>query len=307
VIVAGLFFIDFANYSPFIPPSGSAATGGAEATPSLLQDLGVAPGAFGISGIFTGAALVFFAYIGFDIVATAAEETKNPKRDMPIGILASLGICTVLYVAVSLVVTGMVKYDEIKVDAPLAEAFRSVRHPGFATVISVGALIGLTTVMMILMLGQSRVFFAMSRDRLLPATFSKVNQRTGTPVRTTITTGVVVAVISTFVPLSELAELVNIGTLFAFILVAVGVMVLRRTRPDLRRSFRCPGVPVVPILAMLTSFYLMLNLPAATWIRFVVWMIIGIAIYFLYGARHSRLTTDPNYSREADAAARDAR
>ena len=129
VIVAGLFFIDFANYSPFVPPSGSQATGGAEATPSLLQDLGVAPGAFGISGIFTGAALVFFAYIGFDIVATAAEETKNPKRDMPIGILASLGICTVLYVAVSLVVTGMVKYDEIKVDAPLAEAFRSVGTP----------------------------------------------------------------------------------------------------------------------------------------------------------------------------------
>src|SRR6185312_8879835 len=142
---------------------------------------------------------------------------------------------------------------------------------------------------------------------LLPPAFAKVSPRFGTPLRTTIVTGVAVAVISTFVPLSELAELVNIGTLFAFILVAVGVMVLRRTRPDLKRSFRCPGVPVVPILAMLTSFYLMLNLPAATWIRFVVWMIIGIAIYFLYGARHSRLTTDPNYSREADAAARDAR
>jgi APA family basic amino acid/polyamine antiporter len=155
--------------------------------------------------------------------------------------------------------------------------------------------------------GQSRVFFAMSRDRLLPPVFSKVDERTGAPVRTTITTGVAVAVISTFVPLSELAELVNIGTLFAFILVAVGVLVLRRKRPDLERAFRCPGVPVVPILAILTSFYLMLNLPAATWIRFVVWMVIGFAIYFLYGARHSRLTTDPNYSLEADAAARGAR
>jgi APA family basic amino acid/polyamine antiporter len=201
----------------------------------------------------------------------------------------------------------MVKYTDIKIEAPLAEAFRSVGQPGFATMISVGALIGLTTVMMILMLGQSRVFFAMSRDRLLPSVFAKVSERTGAPVRTTITTGVAVAVISTFVPLSELAELVNIGTLFAFILVAIGVMVLRRKRPDLDRAFRCPWVPVVPVLAILTSFYLMLNLPAATWIRFVVWMVIGLAIYFLYGARHSRLTTDPNYSREADDVARDAR
>jgi len=304
VIVAGLFFIDFANYSPFIPPSGSEATGGAEATPSLLQDLGVAPGAFGISGIFTGAALVFFAYIGFDIVATAAEETKNPKRDMPIGILASLGICTVLYVAVSLVVTGMVKYDEIEVDAPLAEAFRSVGHPGFATVISVGALIGLTTVMMILMLGQSRVFFAMSRDRLLPPMFAKVSPRFGTPVRTTILTGTAVALISTFVPLTELAELVNIGTLFAFVLVAIGVLVLRRTRPDLERAFRCPGVPFVPVLAVLAAAYLMLNLPSATWLRFFVWMAIGLGVYFAYSAKHSRLATDPNYSRDADSSNR---
>jgi basic amino acid/polyamine antiporter, APA family len=207
VIGAGAFFIKLGNYSPFIPPSGSEAAAGAKVTPSLLQDLGLAPGAFGISGIFTGAALVFFAYIGFDIVATAAEETRNPQRDMPIGILSSLGICTVLYVAVSLVVTGMVKYTDIKIDAPLAEAFRSVGQSGIATVISVGALVGLTTVMMILMLGQSRVFFAMSRDRLLPPVFAKVSPRFGTPLRTTILTGVVVTVISTFVPLTQLAEL----------------------------------------------------------------------------------------------------
>lgn len=303
VIVAGLFFIKMSNYSPFIPPSGSPAASGGETTPSLLQDLGLSPGAFGVSGIFTGAALVFFAYIGFDIVATAAEETKNPQRDMPIGILASLGICTFLYVAVSLVVTGMVKYTDIKVDAPLAEAFRSVGHPGFAAVISVGALVGLTTVMMVLMLGQSRVLFAMSRDRLLPASFAKVSPRFGTPVRTTLATGVVVAVIATFVPLTELAELVNIGTLFAFVLVALGVLVLRRTRPDLKRAFRCPGVPAVPILAVLTAVYLMLNLPAATWIRFLVWMALGMIVYFAHGARRSRLSTDPKYSREADAEA----
>ena len=298
-----LFFIKWSNYSPFIPPSGSKGAAGAEATSSLLQDLGFAPGAFGISGIFAGAALVFFAYIGFDIVATAAEETKKPQRDLPIGIFASLGICTVLYVAVSLVVTGMVKYTDIKVEAPLAEAFRSVGQPVFATVISIGALVGLTTVMMILMLGQSRVFFAMSRDRLLPPAFAQVSPRFGTPLRTTILTGVVVAVIATFVPLTELAELVNIGTLFAFVLVAVGVLVLRRTRPDLKRAFRCPGVPVVPVLAMLTSLYLMLNLPSATWVRFFVWMAIGLVVYFVHGARRSRLATDPNYSREADTAA----
>ena len=302
VIIVGLFFIKMSNYSPFVPPSGSPSAGRAEATPSLLQDLGLSPGAFGVSGIFTGAALVFFAYIGFDIVATAAEETKNPQRDMPIGIFASLGICTVLYVAVSLVVTGMVKYTDIKVNAPLAEAFRSVGHPGFATVISMGALVGLTTVMMVLMLGQSRVFFAMSRDQLLPKTFAKVSPRFGTPLRTTMLTGVVVATIATFVPLTELAELVNIGTLLAFVLVAIGIVVLRRTRPELKRAFRCPGVPVVPVLAVLTALYLMLNLPAATWVRFFVWMALGLVVYFVHGARRSRLATEPDRPIEADAA-----
>src|ERR687889_677808 len=289
IIGFGIFFIKASNLTPFIPPPKQPPAA-AEATlqsfvlPSLL---GIDT-TFGITGIFTAAALVFFAYIGFDIVATTAEETKNPQRDMPIGILSSLAICTVLYVAVSLVVTGMVKYNKIEVEAPLAEAFRSVGHPGYATVISVGALVGLTTVMMILMLGQSRVFFAMSRDRLLPPVFSKVSPRFGVPVRVQITTGGAVAIIATFVPLTELAELVNIGTLFAFVLVAIGVLVLRRTRPDLERAFRTPGVPVVPILAVLAAAYLMLNLPGSTWIRFLVWMALGFVVYFVYGARHSR-------------------
>jgi len=293
VIIAGLFFVEASNYSPFIPPAGSEGAKAPPSDPSLLQDLGLAPGGpFGVAGIFTAAALVFFAFIGFDIVATAAEETKNPQRDMPRGILGSLAICTTLYVAVSLVVTGMVKYDEVSVDAPLAEAFRSVDQPAIATIISVGALAGLTTVMMILMIGQSRVFFAMSRDRLLPPVFAQVNERTGTPVRTTITTGVVIAAMALLLPLEELANLVNIGTLFAFIVVAIGVVILRRTRPDLERSFRTPWVPVVPILSVLASFYLMLNLTAETWVRFGIWMVVGLAIYAAYGSRRSRLRVE---------------
>jgi APA family basic amino acid/polyamine antiporter len=291
VIVVGAFYINTDNWVPFIPPSGSTGATGTPAAPSLLQDLGFAPGTFGISGIFTAAALVFFAFIGFDVVATAAEETRRPQRDLPIGIFASLGICALLYVLVSLVITGMVPYTDVKVDAPLAEAFRSVGLPVIATIISVGALAGLTTVMMILLLGQSRVFFAMSRDRLLPPVFSKVSERFGTPYRTTLVTGVVVAAMAALIPLTELAELVNIGTLFAFVLVSIGVIVLRRTRPDLPRAFRCPGVPYVPILAALASLYLMLNLPADTWIRFGIWMAIGFVVYFAYGARHSRLAT----------------
>jgi basic amino acid/polyamine antiporter, APA family len=290
VIFAGLFFIEKSNYSPFIPPTGSKGAEAEESAGSLLADIGLSTGGpFGVAGIFTAAALVFFAFIGFDIVATAAEETKNPQRDMPRGILGSLAICTTLYVAVSLVVTGMVKYDQIKVDAPLAEAFRSVGKPTIATIISIGALAGLTTVMMILMIGQSRIFFAMSRDGLLPPVFSTVNEKTGTPLRTTITTGVVVAAMAALLPLEELASLVNIGTLFAFILVAIAVVILRRTRPDLDRSFRTPLVPLVPILSVLASFYLMLNLPTSTWVRFAVWMLVGFVLYFFYGKSHSRL------------------
>ncbi len=289
VIVAGLFYVRAANYSPFIPPSGSKGTDAPAAAPSLLQDWGFGVGSFGVAGIFTAAALVFFAFIGFDIVATAAEETRNPQRDMPRGILGSLVICTTLYVAVSLVVTGMVHFDKLEVNAPLASAFRSVGADTIATIISWGALAGLTTVMMILLLGQSRIFFAMSRDRLLPPFFSIVSPRFGTPIRATVVTGVVVAVVASLIPLSELAELVNIGTLFAFVLVAIGVIILRRTRPDLPRSFRVPGVPWLPILSCLATFYLMLNLPGLTWVRFFIWMAIGLVVYFLYGARHSRL------------------
>ena len=289
VIAAGLFFVRAANYSPFIPPAQEteAATGG-EAT--LVEAIfGQAPANFGISGIFAAGALVFFAYIGFDIVATTAEETKNPQRDVPRGILGSLAICTSLYVAVSLVVVGMQNYTELDTEAPLAAAFQSVGRPIFANFITLGALAGLTTVMMILMLGQSRVAFAMSRDGLLPRWLSMVHPRFGTPYRITIIVGVVVAALAGFIPLEELAELVNIGTLFAFVLVSIAVIVLRRTRPELPRAFRTPLVPFLPALAVLSCIALMMFLTVNTWLRFLIWMAIGFVVYFLYSKQHSRV------------------
>ena len=287
VIVAGIFYIKSANYHPFVPPSGSKPASGAEASSSLLQDWGLATGTFGFGGIISAAALVFFAFIGFDIVATAAEETKKPQRDVPIGIFGSLAIITVLYVAVSVVITGMVKYNQIKVDAPLAAAFRTVGNSWMAVIVDIGALLGLTTVTMTLLLGQTRVFFAMSRDKLLPAAFGTLSPKSKVPVRVTITTGVVAAAVTLLVPLTELSKLVNIGTLFAFVVVAAGVLVLRRTRPDLGRAFRTPLVPLVPIVSVLASVYLMLNLSAATWLRFFIWMAAGLVIYAVYSYRHS--------------------
>jgi APA family basic amino acid/polyamine antiporter len=289
VIVAGFFYFKSSNLHPFIPPSGAHPAPGGSSETSLIQDLGVNTGTFGVGGIFSAAALVFFAFIGFDIVATAAEETKKPQRDMPIGIFGSLAICTVLYVLVSIVVTGMVHYDRISVEAPLANAFRSVGESGIAQVVSFGALAGLTTVVLILLLGQSRILFAMSRDRLLPPGLAPVSERTGVPTRAILLTGSLVALTTFFFTLDTLADLVNIGTLFAFVVVSLGVIVLRRTRPDLKRAFRVPLVPLLPILSVLASAWLMLNLPGATWLRFVIWMAIGLVAYFLYGRRHSRV------------------
>jgi APA family basic amino acid/polyamine antiporter len=289
VIAAGLFFVKAANYSPFIPPSEPAeAADGGSAT--LIEAIfGQAPANFGIGGVLAAGALVFFAYIGFDIVATTAEEARNPQRDVSRGIIGSLAICTALYVAVSLVVVGMTRYTELDTKAPLAAAFRSVGQPIVANLISAGALAGLTTVMMIMMLGQSRVAFAMSRDGLLPLGLSKVHRRFGTPHRITIIIGVIVAALAGFISLEELAELVNIGTLFAFVLVSVAVVVLRHKRPELPRAFRTPLVPYVPIVAVLACATLMLFLSVTTWLRFLIWMSIGLAVYFGYGRRHSRL------------------
>ncbi|MFG3658391.1 amino acid permease [Streptomyces sp. NPDC047706] len=289
VIIAGAFFITGSNYEPFVPDPEPVAAGRSLDAPLVQLMFGWAPANFGVLGIFTAASVVFFAFIGFDIVATAAEETKNPQRDMPRGILGSLFICTALYVAVSIVVTGMQNYRELSVDAPLADAFKAVGQPWFAGFISFGAAVGLTTVCMILLLGQTRVFFAMSRDGLLPRFFSRVHPRFKTPHRPTIVLGVLIAILAGFTPLQELAALVNIGTLFAFVIVAISVIILRRTRPDLHRAFRTPWVPVLPIVSVLASLWLMLNLPAETWVRFAVWMAIGVVVYFLYGRSHSRL------------------
>ncbi|MFK4065555.1 amino acid permease [Streptomyces sp. NPDC029674] len=289
VIIVGAFFITGSNYDPFVPPSEHSEGAGGVAAPLVQLIFGFTPSNFGVMGIFTAAAVVFFAFIGFDIVATAAEETHNPQRDVPRGILGSLFICTILYVAVSVVVTGMQKYSELSTDAPLADAFKSVGHPFWAGLISFGAAVGLTSVCMILLLGQTRVFFAMSRDGLLPLTFSKVHPKYGTPYRSTVLLGVIVAIVAGFTSIDELAELVNIGTLFAFVVVALGVILLRRQRPDLPRAFRTPLVPLVPVLSVLASLWLMLNLPAETWIRFGVWMVLGVVIYFAYGRSHSRL------------------
>ncbi|SFT69979.1 amino acid/polyamine/organocation transporter, APC superfamily [Geodermatophilus amargosae] len=289
VIVLGLFYLTADNYTPFVPPAEPAAEGEGGWHAPLIQLLGFTQGSFGWGGVIAGASIVFFAFIGFDIVATAAEETKDPRRDLPRGIIGSLVICTLLYVAVSLVVVGMQPYSELSTEAPLAEAFSSVGLSFVSSVISVGALAGLTSVVMILMLGQSRVLFAMSRDHLLPPGMAAVHPKYGTPYKITIGTGIAVALLAGFLPLGTLAELVNIGTLFAFVLVSIAVIVLRRTRPDLHRSFKVPLVPFLPIVSALACFYLMLNLPADTWVRFAVWMAIGVAIYFLYGRKRSRL------------------
>ena len=293
VIFAGLQYVKADNYSPFIPPSQPApeTEGGFLDVPLISTLFGLDPSVYGIAGVIAGAAVVFFAFIGFDIVATTAEETKNPQRDVPRGILGSLAIVTVLYMSVSLVVTGMQNYTDIDPEdaAPLSTAFAANGADWMSNVIAFGACIGLVVVAMILMLGQTRVGFAMARDGLLPRGLAKVHPRFGTPYIFTAITGVGVAAIAGFVPLTTLAELVNIGTLFAFILVSVGVVILRRTRPDLPRVFRVPAAPVVATLAVLLCVYLMLNLTGGTWLRFLVWMAIGFIVYFTYGRRHSRL------------------
>jgi APA family basic amino acid/polyamine antiporter len=283
VIGAGALFIVPANWHPFIPPNTGTF------------------GEYGWSGVLRGAGVIFFAYIGFDAVSTSAQEARDPQRDMPRGILGSLAVCTVLFVLVSGVMVGIVPYRQmlnqpaplvIAIEAAAGRAAGTSWAPlmnGLTVLLTVGAIAALSSVMVVMMLAQPRIFLAMANDRLLPAWAARIHPRFKTPHVSTIVTGVVVAIAAGLTPIATLGTLVSIGTLMAFVIVSIGVIVLRRTRPDLPRPFRMPWVPVLPALSALIAFILMLGLPRATWERLIIWMVIGIAIYFGYGYRRSRL------------------
>lgn len=297
VVVVGFFYIKADNFTPFIPPSEPAASSDSGVSAVMNQPLwqwatGMTPSIYGVAGIISGAALVFFAFLGFDVVATTSEEAINPKRNVPLGIGVGMGLIIVLYTLVAIVTTGMVSYKDLAKQASpsLATAFEMVGANWAAKIISFGIVIGLATVVMVLLLGLTRVVFAMSRDGLLPRGLSHTGKH-GTPVRLQVIVGVVMALIAACTDVDVLADMVNIGTLSAFTLVAISVPIMRRKRPDLKRTFRMPGNPWIPILIALANVWLMLNLSVLTWIRFVVWLLVGFAIYFGYGYRHACLGT----------------
>ncbi|PFK47784.1 amino acid permease [Bacillus cereus] len=274
-IVAGAKYVKPENWTPFLP--------------------------FGYDGIITGAATVFFAFLGFDAIATAAEETKKPQRDLPIGIIGSLLICTVLYMIVSFVLTGMVPYTQLDVSDPVAFALHFVGEDTIAGLLAVGAMTGMTTVLLVVMYGQVRVSYAMSRDGLLPKALSRVNQKVKIPLLNTWITGIAAALLAGLLDLHLLANLVNIGTLTAFVFVCCAVLILRKTHPNLQRGFRAPFVPILPIVAICCCLYLMINLSATTWKSFAIWLIIGLCVYFFYSRRNSHLLTEKNNEEQKEA------
>ncbi|WP_184729379.1 amino acid permease [Saccharopolyspora phatthalungensis] len=292
VIVAGLFFFNGANLDPFIPPARPAeATANVLEQPLVQAVLGMEQSVYGLGGMLTAAAVVFFAYTGFEALANLGEETKRPKRDLPVGLLGSLIVCTLLYVAVAVVLSAMVDYRQIDEGAPLAAAFQAVGQPWVAALIALGAVTGLTSVMMVELVTIGRIGFAMSRDGLLPPKLSQVHPKWGTPHRMTIGGAVVIMLLAGFIPISELADMVSIGALSGFIIVALAVPVLRRRKPELNRPFTMPLSPVLPIITALACLYLMSNLDIITWLRFAAWLVLGLAIYFGYGRRRARLAT----------------
>jgi APA family basic amino acid/polyamine antiporter len=295
VILVGLFFIQKANLVPFVPPSQPVPA--TETTSTLTAPLwqvltGTTPSAFGMVGVFVAAAVVFFAYSGFEAVANLGEETKNPKRDMPLGLLGTLGICTLLYMGVCLVITGMVKYTDLSEGDAVAQVFREVGLGWAGVLIGLAAVAGLSSVILVDMVAMGRIGFALSRDGLLPPVFRRIHPTWNTPVLMTGLTVAVVAVLAAFVPLADLAEMVSIGTLFAFLVVSIAVPVLRVKRPDMRRPFRAPLSPVLPIVSGICCVLLMSNLAVETWLRFLIWLVIGLVIYVAYGRTHARLA-DP--------------
>ncbi len=270
-IGAGWSYINPANYHPFLPPNTGKF------------------GSFGISGLMMGAGTIFFAYIGFDAVSTAAQECRNPQKDMPIGMIGSLAVCTVLYILFALVLTGIVPYQKLGVAAPVAVAIDRTPYVWLNNLIKFGVLCGFTSVILVMLMGQSRVFYSMSRDGLVSQVFSQIHPRFHTPWRSNILFFFFVAPFSALLPLSVVGRMTSIGTLFAFVIVCAGVLVMRRKNPAQDRPFRTPWVPVVPILGILANFALMYSLGRSNWLRLAVWLVIGQAIYFLYSRRHSRL------------------
>ena len=282
VIGVGAFYVKPANWHPFAP---FGLTGFGFFGHTLMGQTGPRGEPL---GMLAGAALIFFSYIGFDSISTHAEEARNPSRDVPIGIMVSLVLCTVLYIAVAAVLTGMVPYNQINIDAPVSDAFRQVGLPWAQLLISVGAVAGITSVLLVMMLSQPRIFLAMARDGLLPTGFfGAIHERFRTPWKSTILTGVCVATMAALLPLQILAELVNIGTLLAFLIVCSAVLIMRRTHPEVPRPFRVAWVPLVPILGILSCLLLMFSLSVGNWVRLFLWLAIGLVIYFSYGRRHS--------------------
>jgi basic amino acid/polyamine antiporter, APA family len=251
----------------------------------------------GFSGIGAGAAYIFFAYIGFDAVSTTAQEAKNPQRDLPIGIIASLLVCTVLYILVAAVLTGMVPWREVNIEAPIARAFMDRGLTGASHIITLGALAGLTSVMLVMLLGQTRVLYSMANDGLLPRKFfADIHPKWRTPWKNTILVGLLAAVVGSLVPIDDIGKMVNIGTLLAFVIVCIAVVMLRRTDPDQARPFRTPWVPVVPILGVIFNGYMMYRLGWINWARLIIWLAIGLVVYFTYGQKHSKVQTLPENS-----------